>query len=216
MYGIAYINPNQYDELDQLLEMHEAANSVIQKEKIGDMIQKITALLRQNQKFLEHVQINRDGFLGALRRIEWAYHQYQKAPCDQHGHDLREAYLLVFFHNSKCFFEISKKCFPNKCTTNHFQFKRTFRDITTIRNFFAHSYEKDFLGEKSSVFVKLNPNHHLKQKYSELFELEIIDFVTSEKKYSLFFSLQFFLFEIQSILKKLIENLEENTSANTA
>ncbi len=197
---IVYYNNKQEKLFKQLEKMHSSSPKI----NLNDSIEKLKCiLLNKPQYFLMNVQVNRDGLLGSLRRIKWAYCEYEKAPLNYEGSDKREALTLVFFHNSKCFIEIFKKCFP-KFSSNK-KNKKVFYEITTIRNLFAHSYEKDFFGKKT--FIRININHHFNKG---LFELEVFNFDTSEKIYGIFFSLLIFLSEIEELVKELIKHIKEN------
>lgn len=68
--------------------------------------------------------------------------------------DEREIYMSSFFHNAKYFFEISKSTLPYKINEKN---PILYKDITILRNFFAHAYDKDFLDSK--YFVKIEENH---------------------------------------------------------
>src|SRR3989339_129123 len=103
---IIYINQNQDSQIESLLNTHKAAKTTISQEKLSELIKKLTESLKNNQKTLKSSQITRDGLLGSLRRIDYAFNEYQKTPTNYKGHDIRESMSLVFFHNAKCFFEI--------------------------------------------------------------------------------------------------------------
>ena len=78
--------------------------------------------------------------------------------------------------------------------------------MTKIRNYFAHSYEKDFLEDKT--FVRINLNHHLNEG---LYELEVFDFKNSQKIFGIFFSLNVYSNEIQRLINELISEIEKNS-----
>ncbi len=195
---IVYYNKKQDSLIKLLKDEHEKIKEDI---SVSSQICQITKNLRK-KNFIE-AQIARDGFLGTLRRIDWTYSELMKVENGNNGpHDKREILTLSFFHNSKCFIEIFKKTFGKIKLTQ--EEKRLFRDIKTIRDFIVHSYEKDFIQQKT--FVRINPNHD----YNDgLFQLEIFDFETSEKIYQIYFSIQIFF----SKIKKLLEKIEQETKA---
>lgn len=178
-------------------------HSSSQKINLNNSIGELKCILLDKPHYLTSVQVNRDGLLGSLRRIECAYRWCEKAPLNYEGSDKREALTLVFFHNSKCFIEILKKCFI-KFSSNK-KNKKVFHEITTIRDLFAHSYEKDFFGKKT--FIRININHQFNKG---LFELEVFNFDTSKKIYGIFFSLSVFLSEIEELVKELINHIKKN------
>lgn len=196
---IVYYHNDQEKLLAQLKEMHDNSSKI----SIHNLIIELTKALREKHQYLEKVQVSRDGLLGSLRRIDWAFSYSEKADVTHEGHDEREVAILVFFHNAKCFIEILKKCFP-KISSNEKNIK-TFHEITTIRNFFAHSYEKDFLEKKT--FTRIAINHHFNKG---LYELEIFDFDTAEKIHGIYFSLAIFFSEILELTKTLTEHIKEN------
>ncbi len=106
---IVYYNDNQENLLNELKEINRSSSGIFKK----DLIKELRDILIKKEEFLVKVQVSRDGLLGSLRRIEWAYKEHEKIPFDYQGHDEREALMLVFFHNAKCFIEIFKK-FPLK------------------------------------------------------------------------------------------------------
>jgi hypothetical protein len=139
---------------------------------------------------IDKTQINRDIFLGSLRRIELAYKELKTADLGSAGQDKRENFSLVLFHNAKSFLEVVKKNFDKISQTNHF--KELYKTVTIIRNYFVHSYEKDFLDQK--VVARININH---MNNDGLYELEIFDFDTSRKIFSVHYSLDFIYSELQ-------------------
>jgi hypothetical protein len=198
---IVYYNANQNDALERLQKLHTSANSEVKN--FNKEIANLRVKLGKKNDYVEKTQIGLDGLLGALRRIEWAYNNFNKAPIDPDGHDEREAFTLVFFHNFRCFIEIIRKTIPNWLELKNN--KKVFGEITSIRHFFAHSYDKDFLGDQT--FVRININNHLNEG---LHELEIFDLDSAEKRYGLFFSLEFYASEALRLIKALSKYIEKN------
>jgi hypothetical protein len=193
---IVYYNKKQDNLIDFLRNEHQKVRSNLSVvSPIDSQIKQITKNLKKNNP-TEAAQIARDGFLGSLRRIEWSYCELVKIDNDFGSHDKREILILSFFHNAKSFIEIFKKNF-GKIKLDKEE-ERLFRDIRTIRNFIVHSYEKDFIHQKT--FVRIDPNHH---HNDGLFQLEIFDLETAEKIYQIHFSVHIFLDKIKNILDKI-------------
>ena len=202
---IVYYNDNQKKLLEQLENIHKNCP----KTSLVDLIKKLRSVINEkNSALIENTQIGRDGLLGSLRRIHWAYDKYEKAPINHDGHDEREAVSFVFFQNAKSFIEILKKYFP-ECY-NKKSNKKIIREITILRNFFAHNYEKDFMENKT--FVRINPNHSFNRG---LFELEVFDFDSAEKIHSVFFSLAEFISKINMIIKEIIDHISQHSISSS-
>ncbi|MFC1623297.1 hypothetical protein ACFL2R_03725 [Patescibacteria group bacterium] len=203
--NLVYFNPNQDLEKETLLRVHEVFTRITSVGDFNESIEKLKSAIEGNAGIMKRVAINRDGLLGSLRRVSLAFEECQKIEGGHEGHDRREVFVCTFFHNAKCFFEIARKMPGIKI--GDFLFKRVSRDVTTIRNFFAHSYEKDFLEERSSVFVRLNINHGVSEESEQLLELEVFDLEESRKIYSMYFSLESFFMQINKIVENITNEI---------
>ena len=105
---IVYHNNNQDIKLKELFKKHENVQQNKLKENIENLIRKLTLTIRESlsESKIIDPRIGRDGLLGSLRRIQWAYSKYIRVDISHNGHDDREILMVVFFHNAKCFLEI--------------------------------------------------------------------------------------------------------------
>lgn len=194
---------NQYQ--DKELESLKSKNDqlVCDTNSFYSSIESLCNLIRELENENFNAQIWRDHFLGSLARINLATINFNKIPFETNAkyHDLRMTWCLVFFQNSKAFLEIVKSNFPKFSLD---KYKILIKDITSIRNYFAHDYKKDYLD--NDCVVRIDYNH---QFNNGLIKLKLMDFKTSEEINDIYFSLSAFFNDIKKLLEELIIFIED-------
>lgn len=164
-------NKNESNSFNQLAEENKEIILKISKEKTLEFY---TNLLCETvkkhpdyQTIIKQVQIGRDGLLGSLRRIQWAYNSKN---LEIYEYDELEIKNLVFFQNVKALLDIVSKNNPKIEL-----YKDLIKASTYIRNMFAHFYEKNFNTEIK--FIRINKNNQFNKG---LIGIEIFNFETCQ------------------------------------
>jgi len=207
MKNVVLVNYNQEEQIKELETRHKAI-----KVSAGDFhagIIEFVEKVRDNQSVISKAFLGRDIFLSAARQIVYSYKELKNIEGnlerkDENIDEIRDAMGLVFFMNTKAFLELVKKYTKYPIDT---KFKDLSRDISLVRNCYAHFYEKEYLGG-SRVFVRLDPNQPINDIETGLYKLEIFDLM-GEKICELTFSLDLFYFFIEEIFIKIKNNYSE-------
>lgn len=157
------------------------------------------------------VQITLDWLPWSLRKIEFIFNEIKSNNSEDREYysDRLESYLISFFHYYKSALEIINKNFEKWMIENDLLW-----DITYIRNYFAHAYEKWSDQEKEQkLFIRLSMNSHNPILYTDkywlhnltlsIYEIEVFDFDNSQKIGSLYININLLYNKLYNILKKI-------------
>ena len=183
------------------------------KEKTNDLYDLIKSFVKDNRENSDITNLPyMENFLGSLRQVEYSFSEFIKAEKglqssianndnDQLNYCLEKktAAVSTFFFNAFSFMKITEKYTK---ILQDIQFKQLLKDITTIRDHFAHSYEKDIsIGSYSKAFSSYQDQSGL-----SLESLVLSDSTTGSPVGRLWFSLYAFYFPLRDIFKELKDN----------
>lgn len=200
------LQDDQSQSLEKLKNLHNES-----KKKTNDLYDLINSFVEDNRENSDITNLPyMDNFLGSLRQVEYSFSEFIKAEEGLQSNindsqliyyylEKKSAAILIFFFNAFFFMKIIEK-YTN--IPQDIQFKQLLKDITTIRDHFAHSYEKDIsVGSHSKAFSILQDQTGL-----SLESLVLTDLTTSLPIGRLWFSLYAFYFPLRDIFKELKDN----------
>lgn len=118
---------------------------------LWEYIEKLKTSIVNNWVSNYWTQVVRDGLLGSFRKLEFIFNKINQTS----NIDQQELYLVSFFHYYKSLVEIYKNNYKDIEIKNEL-----YKEITNIRNYFAHSYEKNINNNKKKVFIRLYINNN--------------------------------------------------------
>lgn len=200
-YYIEINSENDYFLLDDFI--NNKINQVYTDKNLWKYIEKLKTSIINNWISNYWIQIVRDGLLWSFRKLEFIFNKINKTS----NIDEQELYLVSFFHYYKSLLEIYKKNFKNIEIKDEL-----YKEITDIRNYFCHAYEKN--KNKNKVFVRLDINNNIWVLFKDnlwnesmfywLFRLELFNFDNKKRIWKIYFSLEKIYFELFNLIEKII------------
>jgi len=204
-----FVQDNQEKSLEILNNLHNES-----EKKINDLKILINSFVKDNKDNKQITDlVYMENFLDSLRQVEYGFSEFMEAEKhlqlsmvnndNQHHYffEKKTAAVLTFFFNAFLFMKIVERY------TNIFQsaqFKQLVKDTTTIRDHFAHSYEKDIsIGSYSKAFSTFQIQTGL-----SLDSLVLTDLTTNVEVGRIWFSLPTFYFSLRGVFKELKDNLK--------
>ena len=199
-----FIQKNQNEKLKELKVQHEEIKN--SEDNFPDLFYSFIKEHRSNDQITNRPYIQ--NLLSNIRQILYSFSEFKNT--QEHFPDENEkgvsyeeietAAALVFFFNAKSFLEIINKFTKFSIDQEFIQLQRS---ITTIRDHFAHAYEKDTNDPSyPKAFVKIK----IQRGLTELAVLEVTDQKTGSLISEIHFSLDIFYFSLRDIFKKLKNN----------
>lgn len=211
---IAYYDTQQDKKLKLLKKQHILTN----KNEIKNLKELWVEL--DQIKFKQRIDLSEVYYLTewlswSINRIYLSYNQFNKVIYEDRELRLKwelELYLQGFFQNAKMFLEIMKKIYF-KTTGIQSEWNDLLKEVTYLRNMFAHSYEKDFNNlPEEKLLVSLEYNPHITYVESWIIKLDMYNLVNSDNVWSIYFSLDKIYYDIGIILSKVIKYEGEITT----
>ena len=192
-------------EIEELEKMHDEVKN--REDNFSDLLQLFIDSNRQNAQLVNRPYI--ENLVSNLGQITYSFSEFKKAKAhlpdeknkeENYYYNIETASMLVFFFNAKSFLEIVSKYtnFPKDKI-----FFQLLEDITTLRNHFAHAYEKDtYMQAYPKAFVT-----NIIQRGLDIESVELIELQTGIRLGTLFFSLHIFYFLLKDIFEQLTSDL---------
>lgn len=204
---IVFVQDNQEQSLEKLNKLHDKS-----EKKINDLKTLINSFVEDDRKNSDITNLPyTENFLNSLRQVEYSFSEFIEAEkylqsniVNNDGQfnyylEKKTAAVLTFFFNAFSFMKIVER-YTN--ILQDIQFKQLLKDTTIIRDYFAHSYEKDIsVGSYSKAFSSFQVQTGL-----SLESLVLTDLTTSSQVGRIWFSLPTFYFSLRDILSKLKDN----------
>ncbi len=204
---IVFIQDSQEQSLEKLNNLHDEF-----EKKINDLKTLINSFVKDNKKNSDITNLPyMESFLNSLRQVEYSFSEFIEAERhlqlsmlnndNQHHYffEKKTADVLTFFFNAFLFMKIVER-YTN--ILQDIQFRQLLKDITLIRDHFAHSYEKDIsIGSYSKAFSSFQVQTGL-----SLESLILTDLTTNSEVGRIWFSLPIFYFSLRDIFKELKDN----------
>lgn len=192
-------------DIEELEKYHDEVKDI--EDNFFDLLQFFIDSNRQNTQLINKPYI--ENFVSNLGQIIYSFSEFKKVKKhfpdeknreENYYYNVETASMLVFFFNAKSFLEIVDRYtkFPKDEV-----FTQLLNDITTLRDHFAHAYEKDtYIQSYPKAFVT-----NIIQRGLDIESVELIELKTGIRLGTLYFSLHIFYFLLKNIFEQLKNNL---------
>lgn len=198
MQYYVFENPKKQEQIETLESLHEAKSRSPGGDDFKKIIRELVTIGRETRQDLSSKGYIRQILISA-NLIVYSFEKFKtvKENPSLFDYDEEKAMGLVFIVNAKAFLELVKSYTK---VQNDDDFNSLIHSITLIRNYFSHSYNKDF--EKKKFFIDLS----LERGVRDYSVLEVSDIETGSLEYEISFSFELFYFSLREIFRQLKEN----------